>query len=95
MLITDARPSSGTCDGHEFDDPPFTVGSRFHDTASNTTIDVISQAGDDYRITIAFGVAPQSTEHVGMMSRSHRVVREATGSMQPLAMLLHRRTPST
>jgi hypothetical protein len=58
VLIRDARPSSGGCDGHELNDAPFTVGSRFHDTASNTTIDVISQSGDDYRITIAFGVAP-------------------------------------
>ncbi|ONI92724.1 hypothetical protein ALI22I_02210 [Saccharothrix sp. ALI-22-I] len=58
VLIRDARPSSGGCDGHELNDAPFTVGSRFHDTASNTTIDVISRSGDDYRITIAFGVAP-------------------------------------
>jgi hypothetical protein len=58
VLIKDARPASGGCAGHELNDAPFTVGGRFHDAASNTTIDVSSRSGDDYRIAIAFGVAP-------------------------------------
>ncbi|WP_433271380.1 hypothetical protein ACQPZF_12240 [Actinosynnema sp. CS-041913] len=58
VLVKDARPGSGGCEGHELNDAPFDVGSRFRDAASNTTIDVIGRSGDDYRINIAFGVAP-------------------------------------
>ncbi|ROP42078.1 M6 family metalloprotease domain-containing protein [Saccharothrix texasensis] len=58
VLVADARPRSGGCDGHELNDAPFDVGGRFHDARSNTTIDVVGRAGDDYRITIAHGVAP-------------------------------------
>lgn len=58
VLVRDSRPGSGGCGGHELNDAPFTVGGRFHDAASNTTIDVTGRSGDDHRITIAFGVAP-------------------------------------
>ncbi|MEU4449184.1 M6 family metalloprotease domain-containing protein [Actinosynnema sp. NPDC050801] len=58
VLVKDARPGSGGCGGHELNDAPFDVGGRFHDAASNTTIDVVGRSGDDYRIIIAFGVAP-------------------------------------
>ncbi|MFD0203310.1 MULTISPECIES: M6 family metalloprotease domain-containing protein [Saccharothrix] len=58
VLVKDARPNSRGCGGHELNDAPFGVGGRFRDAASNTTINVVGRSGDNYTITIAFGVSP-------------------------------------
>jgi len=58
VVVKDSRPGSGGCGGHELNDATFTPGSRFHDPAGNTTIDVVGRSGDNYTINTAFGVNP-------------------------------------